>query len=74
VRAGVRRNRCQNETKQIVKKIVGKTDQFMKKTSFGNFRKNKSTTQARKEGKEVVGSLKISNQWLHDKIILSDRV
>jgi len=59
VRASARRpwNRYKKETKEFVEKNVGKPDQF--KMSFLNFRKHEGmlVTQARKEGKEQVGSL-----------------
>jgi len=59
VRASARRprNRYKEETKQFVKKNVENPDQF--KLSFLNFRKDEGmlVTQARKEGKEEVGSL-----------------
>ena len=60
-RAERARQRAQEEVqraaKQIVQRTVKKTDQLVKKMSFLNFQKNKSMTQARKEGKEAVGSL-----------------
>jgi len=52
---------------------IGKTDQFVKKTSFLNFRKKESTTQAtwRKEGKKKCRIIRImSNELVHDHIIL----
>jgi len=39
---------------------VGKPDEFVEKLSFLSFRKNKSMTQARTEGKEDVGSCHLS--------------
>jgi len=45
------------ETKKIVGKMSG--NQLVKKISFFDLRKNESMTQARKEGKEAVDSLRL---------------
>jgi len=58
VRAGARWNRYKKETNQLVTKNVEKPNQVVEKILFLNFQKNENMTQARKEGKEAVGSLR----------------